>query len=192
MSWSAFSMADARADDRFLRSSSWPRPTLWWTLPGHCPHLSSGSTGAARAGSSWMSGHCMITRLSAVHVSKSNTKYLGTFCGFVSSMMVIFPIHLGDYESTIINTETIRELVTGFLCRLTCKTMPDQRFRWLGYALSENLTIGFNHKRLLITFYLTHKKKGSVLPRGLDQVSLICGVGCDSPSREKSHALCSL
>lgn len=39
-----------------------------------------------------------------------------------------------------------------------------QRFQWWGYVLSENLTIGLNHKRLLIKFYLTHKRNAQCSP----------------------------
>lgn len=73
---------------------------------------------------------CLGTaRSRLLSTSQNQTQSVGPFCGFVSSMMVVFPIHLGDYESTIMKTENIRELVTGFLCRLTCKTMPDKDFR---------------------------------------------------------------
>lgn len=48
-----------------------------------------------------------------------------------------------------------------------------QRFQWLGYMVSENLTIELNHNRLLIRFYLTHKKKCWVIPGGLDQVGSV-------------------
>lgn len=124
-------MADAGTNDHVLWLSPWPHPHPLVDTPWTLSQLSSGNTGTDRAGSKGDAqvAECLDMMTCPLSTSQNQTPSVGTFCGFVSSMMVVFPIHSGDYESTIMKTENIRELVTGFLCRLTCKTMPDKDFR---------------------------------------------------------------
>lgn len=96
------------------------------------PSPSSGTAGAAQRDRE-LGPHGAASLGAGVHTgllaaSQNRTKHFWTFCGLVSSMMVIFPIDLDDKESTMMKTESGRQSVTGFLCRLKCKTMPNKDF----------------------------------------------------------------
>lgn len=76
-----------------------------------------------------------------------------------------FPYWLGWWRiNSNENRENIRELVTSFLCRLSCKTMPDKDFSDEVTHYQENLTTGLRHKCLLIKLYLTHKSNVQCSP----------------------------
>lgn len=100
--------------------SPWPHPHLQGQLEPRSEAGSWGHTVAASLGAGVHTG--------LLAASQNQTKHFWTFCGLVSSVMVIFPIDLDDKESTIMKTESGRQSVTGFLCRLKCKTMPNKDF----------------------------------------------------------------
>lgn len=143
-------------------------PPPYWTLPGHCPHLSSGSPGADWAGSKLGNtvAECLgsvCTQVWCPHL-KIKPEAFGDFLWVCVIDDGNFPYWLGWLR---INYNENREHERACLwlpLQINMQNNAGQRFQWLGYALSENLITELNHKRLLIEFYLTHKKKCSVLP----------------------------
>lgn len=126
--------------------------------------------------------------MSAVHISKSNTK-----CGDFLWVCIIddgsFSYSFGWLRINYNENREHQRACHWLPLQINMQNNAWQRFPWLGYALSENLTIELNHKRLLITFYLTHthtknkrKKMLSALPRpGPSHSDLWCGLCLSQP-----------